>query len=74
MAKPTELTGGTEFGGEYGPAGVPIFKTERTLTAAQKARLERLTGTHDPTAPISMRVWNGEPIELTTRQKVVEEE
>jgi YD repeat-containing protein len=50
----------SEYDGARGPAGVPKRKTERTLTASQKARLERLTGTHDPQAEISRRVWNGQ--------------
>jgi hypothetical protein len=39
------------------------------LTPSEEARLLRTTGTRDPAAPMSDRIWNGEDIELTDRQK-----
>jgi hypothetical protein len=62
--EPTE----SEYDGIRGPAGVPKYRREATLTASDKARLERLTGTHDPKAPLSDRVWNGQNIHKSDRE------
>lgn len=50
----------TEYEGLKGPAGVPKYRPAKALTASDKLRLERLTGTHDPQATISRRVWEGQ--------------
>lgn len=59
----------TEYGGEMGPAGVPAQRPRTALSASDEARLLRLTGTLDPKAPRSDRVWNGEAVEKTAAQK-----
>lgn len=60
--------GETEYTGLTGPAGVPFRKRRRSLSASEQARLMRLTGTLDPTAPISDRHWNGQAVEKSARE------
>lgn len=62
-------SGESEYGGVVGPAGVAKYRPRRALSASDEARLLRTTGTRDPKAPKSDRVWNGEDIEKTQRQK-----
>lgn len=61
--------GETEYTGLMGPAGVPKYRPRRALTPSDQARLARLTGTMDPKAPVSERIWQGEDIEKTTKQE-----
>ena len=61
--------GETEYSGVTGPAGVPKYRPKRALTPSDQARLARLTGTQDPKAPVIDRVWQGEDIEKTARQR-----
>jgi len=62
------LEGESEFSGKAGPAGVGIRKPKTALSASDQLRLARLTGTTDPQAPISDRVWYGEGPTRTARQ------
>jgi len=61
--------GESEYGGVVGPVGVAKYRRRRALSASDEARLLRTTGTLDPKAPKSDRVWRGEDIEKTQRQK-----
>lgn len=61
--------GESEYDGVRGPVGVPKYRPRRALSASDEARLLRTTGTRDPKAPKSDRVWNGEDINKTQRQK-----
>lgn len=58
----------TEYGGLMGPAGVPVRRPKKALSASDEARLMRLTGTRDPAAPISDRVWNGQSATKSPRE------
>jgi hypothetical protein len=58
----------SEFTAQTGPMGVDVRKTPGMLSASEEARLMRTTGTRDPTAPFSERVWRGEDVEKTQRQ------
>lgn len=68
-----------EYTGKVGPTSVPIRKrsgagggnfkpSEGSLSAAEKMRLERLTGHHDPRLPLNYRIWNGESERRTPNQ------
>jgi len=61
-------TGGSEYTGVMGPAGVPKYKKRKALSASEEARLMRLTGTRDPQAPISWRHWNGQKVDKSARE------
>jgi hypothetical protein len=65
--------GETEYTQTSGPAGVAKYRHPLLTSAAERARLLRLTGTIDPQAPLSERVWNGEDIERTLAQKIGDE-
>jgi hypothetical protein len=71
---PIPWDAGTEYEGTMGPAGVPKYRPPRHMRANDRARLLRLTGTTNPRAPISTRVWNGEDILPTSRQILAAEE
>ena len=58
----------SEYDGIRGPAGVAKYRPPARLTASDKARLERLTGTHDPQAELSERIWNGQNIDKSDRE------
>lgn len=60
---------GTEYSGVSGPAGIPKHRPRSALSASDQARLDRIVGVRDPKAPVSDRVWNGEAIEKTQRQR-----
>jgi len=59
---------GTEYTGRTGPAGVPLHRSRKALSASDRARLMRLTGTFDPQAPISNRHWNGQAVTKSARE------
>lgn len=50
--------GRSEYDATRGPAGIEI-KGADAMEAADKMRMQRLTGTEDPDAPVDRRVWEG---------------
>lgn len=67
--QPKTRPGETEYGGLSGPAGVPVRKTAKQLTPSERARLERIVGVPDASAPLNDRAWFGEKLEKTPRQQ-----
>jgi len=51
----------SEFGGESGPHGIDIRKSDKNLSAADKLRLGYAVGTNDPTLPLdpAKHAWRG---------------
>jgi len=74
LYNPIPWDAGTEYEGTMGPAGVPKYRHQRNMGANDRARLLRLTGTTNPRAPISARVWNGEDLLPTSRQILAAEQ
>jgi hypothetical protein len=64
----------TEYTGEFGPTGVPLFKERRAVSASEEMRMSRLTADKDPAKPINWRVWNGQRPELSDKELLGEEQ
>lgn len=58
----------TEYGGLMGPAGVPLKRPRKALSASDQARLMRTVGELDPTKERSERVWNGQARDKSSRE------
>lgn len=71
---PVPWDAGTEYEGTMGTVSVPKYRPPRAMRANDRARLLRATGTTNPRAPFSVRVWNGEDILLTREQILAREQ